>query len=99
MPKRPHPACDARLQDRVVSARAGPSRARKRKVSQPHASDLEAVALIRDARSNPVPAESSHISPLSREKSQGDATPPLAHIHIEMRADSELRPLRAIFFN
>ena len=76
MPKRPHPACDARLQGRAVSARAAPSRARKRKVSQPHASDLEAVARIRDARSNPVPAESSHISPLSREKNQGDATPP-----------------------
>ncbi len=97
--KRPHPACDSRSQARVACARAAPTRARKRKFcsTQPLASDLEAVARIRDARANPVPAESSHISTHCREKGQGDATPPLALIFFEIVADSEFRPL--LFFS
>ena len=97
--KRPHPTCHSRSQARAVCARAAPPRARKRKFcsTRPHASDLEAVARIRDARVNPVPAESSHISTHCREKGQGDATPPLALIFFEIVADSEFRPL--LFFS
>ncbi len=97
--KRPASACDIRSHGRVVVARAVPSRARKRTLLQSQASDLEAVTRLKDARSNPILAESGQISAHRREKSQGDATPPPAHIHIEILADSMLRPLRAIFCN
>ena len=54
---------------RAVTARAASSRGRKRARPQPQASDLEAVARLRDARINPVPVEFSQIPLLRREKS------------------------------
>ncbi len=79
-PKRPLgvPAIGSRA--RNVSSRGASTRGRKRPPPPPHASDLEAVARLRDARLNPVP-ESSQIPALRREKSRGDATPPCGIIY------------------
>ena len=73
-------AAERQLHTPTASSRTATTRACKRKSPPSHASDLEAVARLRDARSNPVP-EHNQIPPPRRENSRGDATPPCG-LHI-----------------
>ena len=68
-------ASDNRMQAPSASLRTATMRACKRKSPPSHASDLEAVTRLRDARLNPVP-QHNQIPSISREKNRRDATHP-----------------------